>query len=223
MPKKVLKIALGIASIPFCAGFTWQLGTSVFSIAYKPLLAYYFIGGGLAYLTIHFVFKQPILTYVVAHELTHALFALLFGGSVKAFHATERGGQVTITKSNFLITLAPYFFPLYTFLALILHRVVSAAGHPGPAAVLIFLSGASFAFHLVLTIIFLGADQKDIREEGAVFSFPLIYLFNVIFCALLVHLLLAQKNGFLDYLGNAIIESIRIWTLVFTTVSKLFF
>jgi hypothetical protein len=221
MGKKVLKIALGIAILPFCAGFTWQLGSNIFSIAYKPLLVYYFIGGGLSYLALHFLFKQPILTYVVGHELTHALFALLFGGSVKAFHATERGGQVTITKSNFLITLAPYFFPLYTCVALILHAAVSAAGHPGPAAALIFLSGASFAFHLVLTLIFLGSDQKDIREEGAFFSLPLIYLFNVIFCALLIHLLLAQKNDFLDYLGNAIIQSIRIWSLIFGAVTKL--
>lgn len=221
MTKKILKIALAIAFLPLCAGFTWQLAVTAFSIAYKPQLPYYFVGGGLAYLVVHFLFKQPVLTYVFGHELTHALFALLFGGSVKAFHATERGGQVTVTKSNVLITLAPYFFPLYAFLALVLHAAVSAAGHPNAAAFFIFLTGAGFVFHLALTIIFLGTDQQDIREHGAFFSLPLIYLFNVIFAALLIHLLLAQKNGFLEYLGNAIIQSIRISTLIVNAASRL--
>ncbi len=221
MTKKIVKILLGILILPFCAGFTWQLGATVFTIPYKALVPYYFVGGCLAYGTAHLLFRRPILSYVVAHELTHALFAVLFGGSVKAFHATERGGQVTVTKSNFVITLAPYFFPLYTFLALLFHAAATGAGYPRAAAFFIFLAGAGFAFHLALTAIFLGSDQKDIREHGAVFSLPLIYLFNVIFCALLVHLLLAQKNGFLEYLGNAIMRTVRISMQLFAAVVRL--
>lgn len=223
MTRKILKIALGILILPLCAGFTWQLGATAFAVPYKPQIPYYFIGGCLAYFTVHIMFRKPILTYVIGHELTHALFALLFGGSVKAFHATERGGQVTVTKSNVIITLAPYFFPLYTVLALLLHAAALAGGFGRTAALFVFLAGAGFAFHLALTAIFLGTDQKDIREHGAVFSLPLIYLFNVIFCALLVHLLLAQKNGFLDYLGNAIMRSTGIFLHLFQAVHRLIF
>lgn len=213
--KKIPKILLGVLLLPFCFGMTWQLGSTVFSIPYKGDLPYFFMAGGIAYLTIHILFKKPILTYVFAHELTHAFFAVLFGGSIKAFHATERGGQVTVTKSNFLITLAPYFFPLYTFLVLILSLLVQPS-QTGPVRTIVFMAGATFAFHILLTLIFLKADQKDIREEGAFFSYPLIYLFNVVFAALLMHLLLAQKNGFLDFLGNGIIRGVHLYSLMLT-------
>jgi hypothetical protein len=144
MLNKTMKILLGVALLPFCAGFTWQLGGAVFSMAYKPDLPYYFLAGGLAYLSVHLLFKKPILTYVFGHELTHAFFAVLFGGSVKSFQASERGGRVTITKSNFIITLAPYFFPLYTFIALIFYALAAAADVRWAAGWSIFFAGASF-------------------------------------------------------------------------------
>ena len=53
MLKKIMKILLGVALLPFCAGFTWQFGASVFSMAYKPDLPYYFLAGGLTYLSVH--------------------------------------------------------------------------------------------------------------------------------------------------------------------------
>src|SRR5512139_283107 len=151
MLKKMTKILLGAALFPFCIGFTWQFGVSVFSMAYKPDLPYYFLAGGLTYLSAHLLFKKPILTYVFGHELTHAFFAVLFGGSVKSFQASERGGRVTITKSNFIITLAPYFFPLYTFIALLLYGTAVVAGLHGAVGWTVFLAGATFAFHLLLT------------------------------------------------------------------------
>ncbi len=214
MLKKILKIALGVMLVPFCLGFTWQFGVAVFSTPYKADVPYYFIAGGLTYLTLHFLFKKPILTYVFGHELTHAVFAMLFGGSVKSFRASGQGGQVTVTKSNFLITLAPYFFPLYTVLALVLCIITAGSEVPGAARFFIFLTGATFCFHLLLTIIFLQTDQKDIREQGAVFSYPLIFLFNVLFGALLIHLLLAKKNGFLDFFANGIMRSLEIISLL---------
>ncbi len=210
MLTRMTKIATGMLLLPFCLGYTWHFVTNIFHIAYKPDLPYYFLSGCLSYLTLHFLFRKPILTYVFGHELTHAFFAVLFGGSVKSFKAGERGGQVMVTKSNFVITLAPYFFPLYTFLVLLAYLMTVSADAPRAAGVLIFFTGASFCFHLVLTIIFLQTDQKDIREHGVVFSYPLIYLFNILFAALLVHLLLAQKNAFLDFLRHGIILTVRL-------------
>jgi hypothetical protein len=222
MRARLVKTALGLFLVPFCIGFTWQFGAGVFGIAYKPELPYYFLAGAIAYLTVHFLFRKPILTYVFGHELTHALFAVLFGGAVKSFQASDKGGQVTVTKSNFVITLAPYFFPLYTFITLILYWVLSAANATGGVRALVFLAGSTFAFHLTLTVIFLRTDQKDIREHGALFSYPLIYLFNLLFGAFLLHLLLAQKNGFLDFVGNGIIRSVRVCVAAFTGLRGMF-
>ncbi len=208
MGKKILKILFGLSLVPFCMGFTWQFATTVFTVHYRQDTPYYFFAGGLTYLTIHVLFKKPVLTYVIGHELTHALFALLFGGTVKSIHASDRGGRVTITKSNFIITLAPYFFPLYTTLALILYWTARAADARGMATdILIFLSGATFALHLVLTFAFLQTDQNDIREEGAIFSYPLIFLFNIAFAAFLMKVYLADNMDYLGFFTGGIIKT----------------
>jgi Peptidase M50B-like len=208
MIKRIVKLLLGIALIPFCLGFTWQFGIEVFSLAYKPAAPYYFLAGAFTYLTMHLMFRKPIFSYVIAHELTHALFAVLFGGSVKSLQASERGGRVMVTKSNFIITLAPYFFPLYTSIAFLLYGAAIAA-HAGTTAInlLIGISGAAFSFHIVLTFIFLQADQSDIREQGVFFSYPLIYLFNIAFAALIVDIYLARNMVYLQFLAGGIIKS----------------
>lgn len=223
MGNKVLKILFGLSLLPFCAGLTWQMGTVIGTAAFKPLFIYYFLGGGLTYLTLHLLFRKPVLTYVFGHELTHAFFAVLFGGSVKSFHASSRGGRVTITKSNFLITLAPYFFPLYTCIVLLVYWAANAADVHGAAPWLTFLTGATFTFHLVLTFVFLQADQDDIREHGAVFSYPLIYLFNVLFASLLVRLILTDGMDYTKFLSDGIMKSISMMVLFMNKIASVFF
>ncbi len=220
MWKRILKIALGVTLVPFCLGFTLQLASIVTSVTYKRDAPYYFLLGGCTYLAAHLLFKKPILTYVFGHELTHALFAVLFGGSVKSLHASDRGGRVTITKSNFIITLAPYFFPLYTFIALMFYWLARAADVRGAEGWFVFFSGATYSFHLVLTLSFLRADQDDIREQGALFSYPLIYLFNMIFVAFLLCFLMAENMNYLRFLGGGIMKSAEMISLVFTTASR---
>lgn len=210
MTVSILKSLFGLLLVPLCIGFTRQFADAVLSVAYRPLAPYYFTGGALSYIVIHLLFRRPILTYVFGHELTHALFAVLFGGSVKSFHATERGGRVTITRSNFLITLAPYFFPLYTAVVLGVLSAARATDIRGAEPWLIFLAGATFSFHLVLTAVFLGADQDDIREHGALFSYPLIYLFNILFASLLLRFLLTDGMSYSKFLSDGIIGSMAM-------------
>ncbi len=215
MFNKTFKILLGIVLVPFCIGFTWQFGATVFGITYKREVPYYFLAGGLSYLTAHILFKKPILTYVFGHELTHAFFTMLFGGKVKSFHASDRGGRVTITKSNFIITLAPYFFPLYTFAALIVYWLTVIADVRKAAGWLVFASGTTYSFHLILTFFFLQTDQNDIKEHGAIFSYPLIYLFNILFAAFLIWLLLAENMSYPKFLYGGILKSTNMLSVLF--------
>jgi len=218
MLTRIGKILLGLLLLPFCIGTGWELASTLVTVTYQPFIPYWFFGGFLLYLVVHFLFRKPILSYVVGHELTHALFAILSGGSVKSFHASEKGGQVQLTKSNVLITLAPYFFPLYTFAALGAYWIARAAGAPSFEPWFVLLAGASFAFHIVLTALFLRTDQSDIREHGAFFSYPLILLFNIVLAALLVRLLLARDMSFLSYLANGIMKGLRIYTAAFSAL-----
>lgn len=58
--------------------------------------------------------------YVFGHELTHALWAWVFGGKIFEMKVSSEGGVVRTDKSNFLIVLAPYFFPVYVLITLLL-------------------------------------------------------------------------------------------------------
>ncbi len=120
-----------------------------------------------------------MLIYVFGHELTHALWAWLFGGRVKKMKVTSGGGHVIVTKTNFLITLAPYFFPLYAVIII----AIFAAGHWiwGWQKFLVYfdlLLGAAYAFHVTLTFHTLQTQQSDITSQGYLFSGAIIFLGN---------------------------------------------
>lgn len=215
MLKWIIRTVSGLALILLCIGFTSRLAETIVTVDYKEGAPYYFILGCTAYLAVHILFRRPILTYVFGHELTHALFTVLFGGSVKSFHASERGGRVAITKSNFIITLAPYFFPIYTFGALVLYGAARAADVKNADAWIIVLAGATYAFHIMLTFVFLRTDQDDIKEHGAFFSYPLIYLFNVLFFALIMRVLIARNMSFIVFLRDGIIDTIDVTASLF--------
>ena len=59
---------------------------------------------------------------VLAHELTHALFALLTFHKVKgiSINPDDSGGNMSFEgEGNWLIIIAPYFFPLFGLIAMI--------------------------------------------------------------------------------------------------------
>ena len=76
-----------------------------------------------------FVLPMPVKTYVLGHELTHALWGVLFGAKVSKLRVTAQGGSVTLSKSNVLITLAPYCWLRYLFSGRCGKRQLSEAHH----------------------------------------------------------------------------------------------
>ena len=112
--------------------------------------------------------KKPVRLYVLGHELTHAVWGLLFGARVSNLKVSLKGGSVTLTKSNVLITLAPYFFPFYTMLVVLLAVVVR-----------LFAVGFTWCFHICFTLRALAQRQPDVIEYGHLFSWVFIWTFNV--------------------------------------------
>lgn len=118
--------------------------------------------------------------YIWAHELTHALWALGMGGRVRRLKVSRRGGWVELTRSNVWITLAPYFFPFYTWLVFAAYGLVSLVADPAPAMPAWWaLLGFTWSFHVTFTVKFLRIRQPDIVEHGRLFSWTLIYLINI--------------------------------------------
>jgi hypothetical protein len=185
-PAKWPKFIAGILLIPLCVAtartaFRIIRATTIADFFWIPFLA-----GAACWLTIYIFLPKPLWLYVCGHELTHALWAKLFGAKVKSIKITARGGFVTLTKTNFLISLAPYFFPFYAVSILITFNVGVLIWDLRPwFPVLYLLLGAAYCFHLTLTGHALSTKQTDISEQGYLFSAVVIWLGNVgvlIFC-----------------------------------------
>ena len=184
--KRVIRFAAGFLLIPLCVAATWALFDLLHGLAsgtealFSPEAVWSFAGYTL-WLLIWFVLPQPVRAYVMAHELTHAAWALLFGARVRGMRVTATGGSVRLSKTNLLITLAPYFFPLYTVLVILLRWTVERFVQPVPLPnVWLFLVGLTWGFHLCFTVKSLLTRQPDIHEYGRLLSYSVIYLFNLL-------------------------------------------
>jgi hypothetical protein len=136
--------------------------------------------------------------HVMAHELTHAFWAALFGGKVKALSVSPEGGSVTMDKANFFVVLAPYFFPFYTVIALLIYVIADQKY----IDFIVFLIGLTYSFHLALTLYSLKQKQTDLKESGVIFSLAFIYFFNLLIFSGIIALVSKQFN-FLNFLNES--------------------
>ena len=183
---RFLKFLLGLAMLPFCVAATRTVisltrDIQPHSYGALPLSTWGLIIGFCLWIILFFCLPRPMRTYVFAHELTHALWGWIMGARVSRLRVSKQGGSVTLSKTNFLIALAPYFFPLYTVLVIIGYYALSLffdLRHYEPFW--LGLIGLTWAFHLTFTITTLLQHQPDIHENGRLFSYSLIYLLNVL-------------------------------------------
>src|SRR5947207_5405453 len=179
MPKWV-KTIIAILLLPLCVGVTHALvmvlrASGGENSVWVPMLA-----GAACWVVIYLLLPKPMWVYVFGHELTHALWTWALGGRVKKFKASSKGGHVIVTKHNFVIALAPYFFPLYALLVVLVFAVSNLIWRWQPCAVWFhLLLGAAYAFHVTLTWRILQSHQTDISEQGYIFSSVIIFLGNI--------------------------------------------
>jgi hypothetical protein len=194
MPKW-LKLIIAILLLPACLGAASALSRVLSATGNAQMFWVALVGGAGSWLAIFLLLPKPMWVYVFGHELTHAIWTWAFAGRVKKFKVTSKGGHVIITKNNFLIALAPYFFPLYAAMVI----VVFVMGH------LIwnwsrflpwfhYLIGAAYAFHVTLTWHILKTRQSDIVDQGYLFSGVVIWLGNVLVLLIGVPLLTARVS-----------------------------
>lgn len=179
-----LRWLLGLALLPACWGLSLALVDATFIAAGAQgafsVEAISLLAGMAAFALCWTTISHPVRMYVLGHELTHALWGLLFGARPSDVRVSESGGSVKLTKSNFLITLAPYFFPFYTFLVILAGLVTYAFLRPLPFLPLwMFLIGFTWAFHFLFTLETLTRRQPDVKLYGRIFSWVFIYLVNV--------------------------------------------
>ena len=200
MPKWC-KTIIAILLLPVCAGAASALWMVLRASGDADTTWVPFLAGAACWVIIYLLLPKPMWVYVFGHELTHVLWTWLLGGKVKQFKASASGGHVVVNKSNFAIALAPYFFPLYAVLVVL----VFLAGHwlwnwRHYLVWFHLLLGAAYAFHVTLNWHILKYNQSDISDQGYLFSAVIIFLGNV--AVLLVGIpLLVPKVTVLTALG----------------------
>ena len=178
-----LRLLLGLLLLPACWGVSRTLYDSVVVAAGSEGLnveTLSLLGGVAAFALAWTALSHPVRAYVLGHELTHALWGLLFLARPSDLTVSASGGSVRLTKTNLLITLAPYFFPFYTFVVIVCALVTSAFFRPLPCLPLwLFMIGFTWAFHVLFTLETLGQRQPDVKTYGRIFSWTFIFLVNV--------------------------------------------
>lgn len=184
----ILKIVFGFLLVWLCVAIVCVMGPALLQAPWLSSRGLVFLGCFAAYFLVHCLLYQPILSHVMAHELTHALAAMLMGGKVTSIHASTSGGTTVVNRSHIFISLAPYIFPFYTAVTLGVYAIAADRFK------IFFLGiiGFTYAFHLALTIWSLSHHQPDLKEGGVVFSLIFIFAGNMMVLMLLFSLVFPQ-------------------------------
>lgn len=206
IPSRWVKSVAAVFLLPLC----WISTKTFFSAFTRATFEYqfwaseefwFFSLGVVLWMIAFFGLPRPLLLYVFGHELTHAIWVWLMGGRVSAFHVSRDGGHIITDRSNFLISLSPYFFPIYAILFVVLYGVLGIFWDLSPYAKVMYgLVGAAWAFHLCFTCVMIPKGQSDLTEHGMFFSLVVIYLMNLLLLSLL--LILASPEVSLGSFGQ---------------------
>lgn len=189
VPTRWVKAVIALFLLPVCAVLT-QTFFTVFKRAtvtqqfWAGEEFWFFSLGVVLWIITFFGLPRPLLVYVFGHELTHALWVWIMGGRVSRFRVGRHGGHIVTDRNNFLIALAPYFFPLYSILAIAVYGVLSLFWNVQPFGRLLYgVIGVTWAFHFTFTCWMIPKNQTDLTDHGTFFSLVIIYLMNLLLLA----------------------------------------
>lgn len=186
---KLIKFIAGILLIPSCIAALLALpplldterAISLNGVFHLAPTGWWFLAGFALWVVMYLCLPRPTRTYVLGHELTHLLWAWLLGINASQLRVSSKGGSVRVAENHFLISLAPYFFPIYTLLVLLLRFTINMFYDTTLYEPFWFgCFGLTWAFHITFTFSMLKQRQPDIQHEGRLFSYVVIILFNTI-------------------------------------------
>lgn len=192
--------------------FCPQRGTTL-----TQLTMYQWVGVGmLGYAIVERMVKHNISWLeTLSHELTHGFFALILQGRIHSLKADEDSGVIShsgVKKWGLAsVSLAPYCFPLFTYLLLAIRHLLDFHGK----WVFDIIVGISLAFHIICFRKQTGNHQTDINRYPLVFSYFYIFVCWIInICVILVSFWpnMYQKSASLPfYYGYGMWSSLLRW------------
>lgn len=193
---------LSIMKWPLAVSMLWSFPASLlllwnfvvsqqYSLSHFPPIVMGFAGYLLLWF---FIFKRKeVGSYfsTLEHEVTHAIFAILSGHSVQHIRITaHEGGEIRYKgKGNWLITIAPYFFPTITVILLSLRLCIEQNYW------LELGIGVSIAFHITSSYVETHGSQSDLKQVGRFFALCFLPTANVLTYTLIVAYLQSGFSG----------------------------
>jgi hypothetical protein len=212
VPTRWLKFVFGIFLLPSCVVLTQTFFTAFTRATVTQRLwaaeeFWFFSLGAILWVLTFWGLPRPLVVYVFGHELTHAIWVWLMGGRVTRFRVSRDGGHIMTNRTNFWIALAPYFFPIYSVLALGVYGGVSLFYNVQPYGRLLYaVIGVTWAFHLTFTCWMVPRNQTDLSDHGTFFSLVMIYLMNVLLLSAL--LIIASPQLTFASFGSDVVTNI---------------
>ena len=220
VPKRWVKFLVGLFLLPPA----WILTQTFFTAFARTTLHdhfwitgefWFFSLGVVLWLVTFFGLPRPLWLYVFGHELTHAVWVLLMGGRVHQFQVSRQGGHILADRTNTWIALAPYFFPIYSVLAIAIYGLCALFLDVSPYRHLLYcVIGVTWAFHLSFTCWMITKGQPDLHYGGTFFSLMIIYLLNLILLAAM--LILASPQVTWAGFGQELLQNTIDFTVALT-------
>ena len=133
---------------------------------------------------------------IMEHELTHMLFAILTGHKPVDLEVNQnKGGYLAFQgESNWLIALAPYFFPTFAVVIMLASLVYMGMDKPLPD-IYWAVFGTMCGYHLVSTILEIHPKQTDFKSAGYVFTIAFLPGINLVVYGVLLAYACAGWSG----------------------------
>lgn len=225
------RLLIGLLLLPLSGALVWAAAKTLAGVAVHSSTAAPFgagLGLSFALWAIHrWLIPEPAgplawaargarWSYVLGHELTHAMAAWATGGSVYGIAVGEKEGHVDLSHSNMFVALAPYCVPFYALTVALAYRILLwARPGAGGEALFLFLLGGALGAHLLFTWDSLTSTrQPDLDAAGGVlFSLALIAIANALMIMLLLKGLFPESVPLLENLREAGGHVKRFWSL----------
>jgi Peptidase M50B-like len=172
----LLKWPIAVSALLLLPGCVVAVIRLARTIGHHPASMVWFgVGAGGYWLAWRLILHRPLLGSLLPtleHELTHALFALLTFHPITAIKASWRGDGVMryVGEGNWLITIAPYFFPTLSVVLMLLLGLVPETWRQTTSVLL----GVTVAYHFISTWRETHMGQPDLQKVGFPFAIALL-------------------------------------------------
>ena len=214
---RLLKLLIALLLLPTAVLTFAQTVRILLAVLGQLSAAVSFIAGLVVYSGIHYGYYNFSRPYVFAHEITHALAALLCGCRIKDVSIGQDSGYVKMDRCNAFVVLAPYFVPAYVLAAALVYVIADLFVDVSPyRQVFLFAIGFFTAFHFIQTFKTLfEADQPDLKLAGGkVFSVVMITLANLVVLAVVLKALFPETVSLLEAGKNVLAGTVNVWRII---------